>query len=141
MAYTPQSTTSLLDVRPIDSSPASAPVFTIHRQGIAAPDAADASPIKASSGMNMAGYEKAIIHVVPKTGSPTPDIEVLQWSESAGKFVSFATAKSASAPGADTPYAYECDVFGSVIWVRVTGTISSATVDVLIAGAEIDHDS
>lgn len=140
MPYTPLSETKFLDVRPITSSPATAPVFTLHREGIAAVDAADASPTKASSGMNMAGYEKAIIHVVPKTGSPTANIEVLVWSESAGKFVPFATAKTADMPAADTAYTFECVVEGQIIWVRVTGTISSATVDVLIAGGDLDHD-
>lgn len=141
MSYTPQSETKLLDVKPLGSSPSTAPVFTLHREALAAVDAAAASPTKASSGMNMAGYEKAIIHVVPKTGvAATADIEVLVWSEDAGKFIPFATPKTASSPGAHLPYSYEAVVEGQIVWVRVTGTITASTVDILVAGDELDRN-
>jgi hypothetical protein len=92
--------------------------------------------------MNMTGYDTAVVQVVPKTtaGNPAPNIEVLFWSEEAGKFVSAATPKSAISPGANIAYEYTCDVFGGVILVYVTGTLAAGdSAEIFIAGAELDH--
>jgi len=141
MAYTPLSTKDFLEpVKPETQSPSTAPVFTLHR---IVKDAIDSAAITDRDlGMNMTGYDTAVIQVVPKTtaGDPSPNIEVLSWSEEAGKFVSAATAKSASAPAAKTAYEYTCDVFGAVIFVYVTGTLAAGdSAEIFIAGAELDH--
>lgn len=143
MSYTPQSTGSFLDlVKPETSSPSTSPRFTLHR---IVEDAIDSGSITDShKGMNMAGYDTAVIQVVPKTtsGSPAPDIEVLSWSEEAGQFVSASTPRTANAPAANTPYEYTCDVFGGVIFVYVTGTLAAGdSAEIYIAGAELDHNS
>jgi len=135
------STRNFLDLKkPETQSPSTAPVFTLHR---IVKDAIDAAAITDRNlGMNMTGYDTAVIQVVPKTtaGDPEPNIEVLFWSEEAGEFVSAATPKSASAPAAKTAYEYTCDVFGGVILVYVTGTLAAGdSAEIYIAGAELDH--
>lgn len=135
------STKNFLDlVKPETQSPSTAPVFTLHR---IVKDAIDTGAITDRDlGMNMTGYDTAVIQVVPKTtsGDPEPDIEVLFWSEEAAEFISAATAKSASAPAAKTAYEYTCDVFGAVILVYVTGTLAAGdSAEIYIAGAELDH--
>lgn len=140
--YTPKSEREIVDVRPLGSSPSTAPIFTKHREGLAAVDAASYSPTSVSAGMNMHGFEKAIIHVVPTADDPVANIEVLVWSEAAGKFIPFATAKTASSPGAGKDYAYEAVVEGQIIFVRVTGTVTGADrVDILVAGDHVDHNA
>lgn len=135
--YVPLSTTKLGDDQPKGSSAALSPTFVLHRT---VKDAVDAAvPTSRANGMNMAGFKEAKIQVVPKAGNPTPDIEVLEWSNEAGTFVSFATAKTASAPAANTPYAYECEVNGAVIWVQVSGTMAgNDIVKILISGARLE---
>ena len=137
--YTPKSETAFGTTRGQAASPALSPVFTKHRTVADAVDSV--TSVAKGDGMNMAGYYSAIIQVVPKAGTPEPDIEVMQWSEDAASFVSFATAKTASAPAANTPYTYECTVMDSIIWVKVGGTIAASdAVDIFIAGAGLDRD-
>lgn len=136
--YTPLSQRGALDVRPMSASPASAPKFTHHRLLEVNPDGAGAVT-PASRGMNMAGFEVAHIQVIPSTGI-TPTAEVLFWSEAANKFVSEQTAISKAGPGAGIAFEFTVAVQGRVIFVKVTGTIgASKQVEVLVAGAELDH--
>lgn len=136
--YTPQSQTDMIADLPISSAASKSPNFTLHRTKEDAIDAA-VVPTNVKLGMNMAGYDTAIIQVVPKAGTPTPNITVYQWSEDAGKFIQFVAAKAASAPGANTPYTYECAVNEAIIWVGITsGTMSAGhIVDILIAGCDV----
>lgn len=132
-----QSQTNFLDVKPQSSSPSTAPVFTRHRTVKVTPDSAPITDKK--RGMNMLGYEKAHIQIIPSTGI-TPTAEVLFWSEAASKFISEQTAISKPSPGAGVASEFTVDVQGRVIFVYITGTIgASKQVDVLIAGAELDR--
>lgn len=138
MSYTPQSETTMHADKPLNQSPSLSPTFTLHRRVTGAVDTT--APTVRAAGMNMNGFEVAKVQVVPSAGSPQPDIEVLEWSEAAGKFVSFATAKTADAPADNTPYAAEFTVYHAYIWVKVVGTVGVPdSVDVLIAGAELDR--
>lgn len=125
------------DRRDMLGTPAAVPKFTLHREKADAIDADEDVPTSLSAGMNMHGYDEAVIQVVPKAGTAiSPNIEVLQWSESAGTFVSFVSAKTASAPAVLTPFVYQCEVFGAIIWVRIAGTMTDDDqVEVLVAGA------
>jgi phage tail sheath gpL-like len=118
-------------------SPSSVPAFTLHRTVEDAIDAGPDVPVVASAGMNMKGFDEAVIQVVPKAGAAIlPGIEVYQWSESAGTFVPFVAAKTATAPAVLTPYTFQTEVFGAIIWVRVTGTMTTSdVVEILVAGA------
>lgn len=138
--YVPLTNVGILDViRPEQSSAPMAPRVALHRTAAAAVDTV--IPAVSSAGINMAGYDVAIIHVVPIAGTPEPDIEVLQWSESAGTFVSFATAKTASAPAANTPYIYQTDVDGGIIWVKVGGTVGVAdALEILVSASVLDRN-
>jgi hypothetical protein len=136
--YTPiDEVTANADKRGMLGAPSSAPIFTLHRVVLDAIDADEDVPASSSAGMNMHGFDQAAIQVVPKEGAANaPSIEVYQWSDTAASFVPFVTAKSATSPAAGTPYTYQCDVFGAIIWVRVKGTMTAGDVtEVLIAGS------
>lgn len=141
--YVPISQAKFTEDRPRSSTASRAPLFSLHRTLKGAADLAAAAPTDPAAGMNMGDFDTAVIQVVPKQGVPDVSIEVLQWSNDAGKFVPFATAKSQAGLGAAKPFVYECDVNYCIIWVRVTGTIGSGPpvdiVDVLIAGADSDR--
>lgn len=141
--YTPLSNVRAYDPQLQGNSPQTAPKFTLHRSGRTAIDSA-ASAVR-SHGMNMSGFEEAIIRVVPttSTGDPAPNVEAMFWSEEAGKFVSEATALAATAPAAKTPYDFRVRCQGRIMWVKLTGTIvvgDGDSVDVLVAGVELDHN-
>jgi hypothetical protein len=89
--------------------------------------------------MNMAGYDNAIVRVIPDNGAD-PDIEILFWSEEAEKFIADATGLTATGKGTDIPYDYTCVVNNRIIFVFVTGTVTGDdTVEVLIAGHNQDR--
>lgn len=138
--YTPLSQTDLLAVRPADSSPSSAPKFTRHRLVKVNPDAGAITT--RSRGMNMAGFKVAHIRVIPSAGI-TPTVDILFWSEAAGKFVQEHTAISKAAPGAGVAFDFTVDAQGRVIFAYVTGTIGAGKqVEVLVAGgADLDRAS
>lgn len=134
--YVPLSTVKYGDDQPQGSSASLSPTFVLHRT---VKDAVDAVvPTTRASGISMAGFKEGLIQVVPKAGAPSPNIEVLQWSNDAGAFVSFVPPKAATAPAANTPYAVEFDVNNAVIWVRVSGTMAANDiVDILVAGSRL----
>jgi hypothetical protein len=135
--YSPLSTVNMVSViRPEQSCAPLAPLVALHRT---VKDAADVNPPAASSsGMSMRGYRFANVEVVPIAGNPSPNIEVLQWSESAGRFVSYSPAKTASAPAANTPYSAQFQVNDAVIWVKVTGIVAPGDlVEILVSGSSL----
>jgi len=141
--YTPLSNIRMFDTVQQGGSPHQAPKFTVHRKQLAAVDGAGAIADR-RLGMNMAGFEYAVVRVVPSWtgGSPSPNIEVLFWSEEAGAFIQEATTISQAAPAAKTPYDLRVPVRGRIIFVKVTGTIVGASgdrVDVLVAGDQLDR--
>lgn len=133
MSYTPLSTSSLLEVRPQSSSPASSPVYTIHR---VVHDAADSGDVtKASRGMNFYGFRTGTVRVVPSV-SAQPSVEVLFWSEEAGKFISRFPKVESGGFGAGVPFELSFAAFGGVAFLKVTGGVTTGdTVTVLMAGS------
>lgn len=133
MPYTPLSSRTVIDVPEYpSSSPSTAPRFTKHRSIVGAIDTGNITNKK--SGMNMSGFDNAIIRVIPDNGA-NPSIEVLFWSEEAGKFISDSTGLTVAAKGADVSYDFKCEVNDRIIFVYVTGTVTGDdTVEVLIAG-------
>lgn len=81
--------------------------------------------------MNLAGYETAIVQVVP-TGGANPSIEVLFWSEAAESFVSEVPALAVAGQGADKPYEVRVPALGRKMLVKVTA-IAAGSVDIFIA--------
>jgi hypothetical protein len=127
--YTPLDDSDYLVVKTINSAPKHSPIFTVHRTITAI----DASAITTRNwGMVMAGFEKAIIKVVP-TATADVDIEAMFWSNSASKFIVANPRLQATGLGAGVGYDYTVDVNGRRLFVYVTGTIGTG-VEIQVAG-------
>lgn len=107
------------------------PEFTLYRT---ASDADDSLPMTDSKqGLSTADYEDVILEVVPS--GVDPDIEILFWSEAAGKFVKENTAITYSGIGSDTPYQVRVKTLGRRIFVAVSGGLGAGdTVAIYAAG-------
>jgi len=105
--------------------------WALHREGV---DGADSLPITdVRQGMNMNGYEEAILDVIPTTLA-NPDIVVLFWSEATGAFVREHVNLPFAGLGAGVAYQVRIPARGRVIFVAVTA-LAAETVDIRVAGA------
>lgn len=114
-------------------TPKSTPDFAPHRE-VTAPDSSPVTVTDKALGMNMAGAPRAVIQVVPETGD-SPSIEVLFWSEEAGKFVRAHTALAFAGVGASVPYVVQIQADGQVLFVAVTAGIATGC-KIFVAAAE-----
>lgn len=110
-----------------------APEYAIHREGVTQVDNLDT--VSGAIGVNMSGYEKAHIQVIPKDGA-NPNCSVNFWSAAvgaSGKFIAPTPALAKTGAGVDVPYEFTVDCQGRKIFVAITG-ISSGSVDVYVSG-------
>lgn len=113
-----------------------APNYGLHRENIAVVDAGNITNKK--KGINCGAYRYANIQVVPLTGAGNPTVEVLFWSEKAGKFIKAHTALTKAGIGAGVPYEFTVECNGRIMFVFVTGTLTGG-VNVYVSGYELDH--
>jgi hypothetical protein len=111
---------------------ASSQEWNLHRQNV---DAAESLPSTATKaqGMNMYGYDDAIIEVLP-SGTANPTITVLFWSERASAYVREHTNLQFAGVGADVPFHVRVPCRGRRMFVAVT-TLAGGAVDIAVAGA------
>lgn len=84
-------------------------------------------------GVNLQGYEYALIEVVPSDGA-NPTVEVEWWSEGANSFVSEHTSITLTGKGADTSFAAApIEAIGRVMHVRAS-TLATGSVKIYVAG-------
>lgn len=130
--YVPLSEHDLIEDKAVNSAPRHSPIFTEHRDVTAI----DTGAITTRGwGMVMAGFEKAIIRVLP-TATADITIDIMFWSDEAGvagQFVAANPAIQRVGAGAGVPYDYVVDVYGKTIFVYITGTIGTGT-KVQVAG-------
>lgn len=107
-----------------------APKYSIHRNGITAADGAASTNER--DGESFAGYDLGIVQIIP-SGGANPTVELMVWSEAAGKFISANPAASKTGLGADTPYEFTFTAAGRKFWVMVTA-LAAGSVDVYVAG-------
>lgn len=93
-----------------------APDYILHRNVLAGDGAIPTTP---GAGVNMSGYRRACISVLPASGA-NPAAEVLFWSPLANTFVSRVPALTVAAQGADVPWETDVDTYGRIIFVKVT---------------------
>jgi hypothetical protein len=133
--YTPLDDIDLLSDKTINSAPKHSPIFTDYRVLNGTADGVDSGDIIVRRrGMVMAGFEKAIVRVIPGVASD-PTIDILFWSESDTKFVAANPALQAVGLGVGVAYDYLVEVHGRIIFVYVTGTFDAADdIEIQIAG-------
>jgi hypothetical protein len=113
----------------IERSPQRAPTYVKYR----AVAAVETGPFATEKhGINMSGWDKAHIQVVPASGAD-PTVEVLWWSEGADQFVKEHVALEKAGIGANTPFEFTVDCLGRVMFVAVT-TMASGNADIYVAG-------
>ena len=119
-------------------SPKSAPEYALHRVVKAAADVLPET--NQANGMNMRGYERAHIQVVPVDGA-NPSVQVLWWSPQAAQFINDYTPITRAGQGVNTPYEFSVEARARVLFVAVTsGVAGGQTVRVLVAGSDIERD-
>ncbi len=114
------------------SSPVRAPNYVAHRESVAAADGIGAITRRAR-GVNMAGFESAHIQVLPETDA-VAGVEVLWWSETAGKFIQENTSLAKAAVGASIPYEFTVDCKGRIMFVKIATLTGGAAVSVNVSG-------
>jgi len=113
-------------------SPSHAPDYALHRYLNGASDTPPETAIQ--HGINMLGYEKANIQVVPDAAAD-PSIKVQFWSVKSDKFIDDHSAVSFAGKGAGKPYEVTVDCNGRVMFVLVpTGVTTGQECWVYVSG-------
>ncbi len=118
----------------ISGNPKQAPEYALHRSGVTAPDSLPEQ--NRAHGINMASHTVAHVQVVP-TGGANPAVAVLWWSQAAGKFVQEHVPIAKAGVGVDTPYEFDVDTKGRIMYVAVTA-IAGGSVDVHVSGYSVE---
>ena len=119
----------------VSGNPNLAPEYALHRS---ARTAADSLPeTLRPHGINMSSYTNAHIQVVP-SGGANPDVAVLWWSEAAGEFVQEHTPITRAGVGVDTPYEFDVDARGRIMFVAITAIVAGS-VDVHVSGYNVER--
>lgn len=108
--------------------------FALHRSGIAS---VDTLPITKAAqpkttGINMAGYEEAIIEVLPAVGAD-PIVTIYWWSDAFDGWVRDHTLTTFAAVGAGVEWQAVVACKHRRMFVALTGTLTGG-VDVRVAG-------
>lgn len=111
-------------------NPYSAPRYARHRTALTAADAAIIT--NRMVGCNCEGYTHAHIQVIPTSGA-NPTVEVLWWSEVAGRFIEDHTLATYGAKGANVPFELTVECRGRIMFVRADA-IAAGTVEVMVSG-------
>ena len=104
----------------------------MHRKAVTGTDTLPFTAKK--DGMNMQGYLRANVQVVPSALS-NPTVQVQWWSEAASKFVQEQVPLTKAGVGVNTPYEFTVDCRGRIMMVVVT-TQAAGTCDIYISGSE-----
>lgn len=70
-------------------------------------------------GLNCGERSTLHVNVIP-SGGANPTVEVLFWSDAAGRFIKAHTALTRAGIGADTPFAFSVDPQGRIVFIAVT---------------------
>jgi len=86
----------------MSNSITAAPEYGQHRKNVTAVDSGDITDKR--RGMNCGSYRVANVQIVPLTVAGNPTVEILFWSEKAGKFIRSHTALTRAGVGAGVSY-------------------------------------
>jgi hypothetical protein len=109
--------------------------YSLHRAAVASADAAP--PVIATTtktqGINMAGYEEAIIAVEPITGVGNPAVSIYWWNEASQEWAQDHTLLTFAAAGAGVTWTEVIACKHRRMFVALTGTLTGG-VNVRVAG-------
>lgn len=126
-ANTTQSPSAINPENPTDK-------WALHRETVEAADAAPPTDVKAH-GMNMLGYEEAVIEVIPLGATANAALSVYWWSEAASAWIQDQTLLTFAAVGANIPWTAIIPARGRRMFVAVTAGVSASNgVDIRVAG-------
>jgi hypothetical protein len=108
------------------------PRYSIHRSGVTVIDPTPSD--KETEASNFSGFDIACFQVIP-SGGASPTVEVMEWSEIAGSFISANPKFIVTTLGVDTPYAFTVTAAGRKLWVMVTAIVGGS-VDIYAAGRQ-----
>ena len=111
------------------TSPTTSPTYVLYRENITAADAGPYTTYR--SGLTMDGHARALIQLVPKTGTGNPVAKIYYWSNGAGKYVLAESGPAAAGAGVATEFTVNC--YGRQMFVEITGTLTGG-VDVYVSG-------
>jgi len=111
-------------------NPFGAPRYARHRSGATGVDAATITDRKV--GINMTEYTHAHIQVIP-SGGANPTVEILWWSEAAGRFIEDHTLNSKGAKGINVPFELTVDCRGRIMFVRFDA-LAAGSCEVMVSG-------
>lgn len=106
--------------------------ITLHRAAIVAADPVLAD-IGKRLGMNMAGYEEAIVEIHP-SGGADPAFAVFWWSEHSSTWIADQTPLVIAAAGANVRYTLTIACKHRRMFIRTTAVATPGTVDIRVAG-------
>ena len=119
----------------ISGNPTQAPIYALHRSEVTAPDTLPNT--ERGHGINMQNHSFGHVQVVP-SGGANPNVAVLWWSEAAQAFVQEHTPITRAGVGADTPYEFDVESRGRIMFVAITG-IAAGAVDVHVSGYNVER--
>ena len=113
------------------TSPKSAPNYVVHRNAVAAIDTVAA--VVRRVGINMAGFQKANIQVIPSTVSAAPAVAVYWWCGFSEAWIQEHTAIAKASAGAGVGYEFTVECNHRIMLVAITAIVADAAT-VLVAG-------
>jgi len=113
------------------TSPQSAPNYVVHRDAVDTVDTI--ANVDRRSGMNMSGYEKANIQVIPSSTSAAPAVAVYWWSAFEEAWIQEHIAIAKSSPGAGVGYEFTVECNHRIMFVAITAIVAD-NATVLVAG-------
>jgi|SRR5690606_9481383 len=139
----------------ISRNPLRSPDYSLYRVVTTDDDGTELT--EKSSGINLIGYDKALVQVVPLSSVPdpiydqskfeaefpsdgtdsAPAIEILFWNEALQRFIAHIPAITGKVDGEDNegvPFEMTVDVHGRTMFVQVTGIEDGQAVAIFVAG-------
>ena len=115
-------------------TPSMAPNFALHRDLLTNNDTLPHAT--QADGINMKGFNKAVIQVVPDT-NVDPTLNILFWSDEASAFVPDHTPLNFAGQGIGVAFDLQVNCHGRDMFVAVTaGMVGAETCKISVAGAD-----
>lgn len=92
-------------------------------------------PESPNAGLNFSGYDVGMFQVIP-SGAANVTVEIMEWSEGAGTFISASPISTFAGLGAGIPFAFTIPANGRILYPRVA-VMAAGTCDIWAAGHRV----